>query len=330
MKKMNRIHSWIVLTALLFSGLQVYSQCEILLWEEEFNGDQIDRSRWNVLNDNSGGGNQELQYYTSRDTNVYVENGKLIIRALEEQYGEREYTSGILNTRGIADWKYGRLEAKIKMPEGQGMWPAFWLLPSQNKFGEWPNSGEIDIVEMVGHEPDKVYGTIHYGPPWGFTNGDFTLTEGKFSDSAFVFSIEWSDDSIHWYVNDILYSSKTATSLNNSELWPIFRERFYLILNLAVGGNWPGSPDQTTQFPQTMEVDYVRVYGDPQDHEIIALDSAYAMATGIRYTFTDIPGASFTWSVPPGAQIVSGQGSNTIEVDWECTEGNVSLSVTNI
>lgn len=305
-------------------------QCEIVLWEDDFDGEEVNRTHWNIEYDNSGGGNAELQYYTPRDTNVYIENGKLIIRALKEEFEGRSYTSGKLTTKGLADWKYGRLEASIKMAEGRGMWPAFWMMPSESKYGGWPNSGEIDIVELIGHDTNTVYGTLHYGPPWNYTNGMYSLEEGYFSDTAHRYSIEWAPDSIKWYVNDERYSIKTKDSLRRPEQWRAFQERFYIILNLAVGGNWPGDPDENTRFPQTMEIDYVRVYGDPSMQEIIAADSAYPMATGVRYSFTAIPGAVFNWAVPSGAVITGGQGTSSILVDWGCTPGEVTLEVTNI
>lgn len=310
------------------SSLQ--GQCEILLWEDNFEGTEVNPLNWDVQLDNSGGGNDELQYYTPRDTNVYIDNGRLVIRALEEDFRGWSYTSGKLITKGRADWRYGRMEASIKMPAGQGMWPAFWMLPSENKYGGWPNSGEIDIVELIGQDTNTVYGTIHYGPPWNYTNGMYSLNEGTFSDTTHVYAIEWSESSINWYVDDVQYASKTADSLRRPEQWKIFQERFYLILNLAVGGNWPGDPDETTVFPQTMEIDYVRVYGDPSIQEIIAGDSAYANADGVTYSFSDIPGASFNWTVPAGAAIVNGQGTNAITVDWGCTPGEIKLDVSNI
>lgn len=316
--------------ALVVSSASLKAQCDILLWEDNFEGSEVNSLKWDLQLDNSGGGNDELQYYTPRDTNVYIDNGRLIIRALEEDFQGWSYTSGKLITKGLADWRYGRMEASIKMPAGQGMWPAFWMLPTENKYGGWPNSGEIDIVELIGQDTSTIYGTIHYGPPWNFTNGMYALPEGTFSDTTHVYAIEWTESSIDWYVDDVLYSSKTADSLRRPEQWKVFQERFYLILNLAVGGNWPGDPDETTVFPQTMEVDYVRVYGDPSIQEIIAVDSAYANAAGVSYSFTDIPGASFNWTVPEGAAIVSGQGTNTIAVDWGCTPGEIRLDVSNI
>lgn len=301
-----------------------------MLWEDNFSADSLNSKYWNALSDNSGGGNDELQFYTPRDTNVYIEKGKLILKALKEEYQGFKYTSGKITSLGNADWRYGRFEAKIKLPEGQGIWPAFWMLPTVNKYGGWPNSGEIDIMELIGQEPSTVYGTLHYGPPWNYSNGEYKLEEGKFSDTAHVFAFEWTADTMQWFVDDELYSVKTKDDLSRPEQWDIFHERFYMILNLAVGGNWPGDPDETTSFPQTMEIDYVRVYGDPGLQEIIAIDSAYARSTAVQYSFIDIPGAEFHWSVPEGAEIISGQGSSKISVNWGCTGGDISLNLSSI
>ncbi|MCF8226452.1 MAG: family 16 glycosylhydrolase [Bacteroidales bacterium] len=317
----------VILTA---SATWVSGQQNILLWEDDFDNEGINTSNWNAETDNSGGGNDELQYYTPRDTNVYINNGKLIIKAMEEAYEGLSYTSGKLTTKGHADWRFGRIESSIKMPAGQGIWPAFWMLPTENKYGGWPNSGEIDIVEMVGHDTNTVYGTLHYGPPWNFTNGLYDLENGYFSDDFHEFAIEWHADAMKWFVDDELYSFKTADSLSSPEQWEIFHERFYVILNLAVGGNWPGDPDETTIFPQTMEIDYVRVYGDPGQQEIIAIDSAYSKAESVTYSFTNIPGATFQWTVPEGATIVEGQGTNSVEVNWGCLPGEIILNVSNI
>lgn len=322
--------TWLLSLVLIVFSNSLKAQCDVLLWEDNFDGAEVDPLKWEVQLDNSGGGNDELQYYTPRDTNVFVDNGRLVIRALEEDYRGWAYTSGKLITKGLADWRYGRMEASIKMPAGKGMWPAFWMMPTESIYGGWPNSGEIDIVELIGDDTSTVYGTIHYGPPWNYTNGLYTLDEGTFVDTTHVYAIEWTESSINWYVDDILYSTKTADSLRRPEQWKVFQERFYLILNLAVGGNWPGDPDETTVFPQTMEVDYVRVYGDPSVQEIIAVDSAYANAAGVNYSFTDIPGATFNWTVPEGATIVSGQGTHSIVVNWGCTPGEIKLDVSNI
>ena len=318
--------TYLVFLALLFLPGRLTAQCESLIWADEFDGTEINQAKWTINVDDYGGGNNELQYYTDRPENIKVEDGKLVITALKEDYLTREYTSAKINSKYKGDWRYGRIEASIRLPEGQGMWPAFWMLPTEQVYGGWPNSGEIDIMELVGHEPSTVYGTLHYGPPWEYTNGSYTLPSGKFSDDFHVFSIEWTPDSISWFVDNQLYSTKDAGSVTH---WLPFQEKFYVILNLAVGGNWPGSPDETTVFPQTMEVEYVRVYGDMSDQGIAALDKAYPLAGAVRYSFSDIPGAAFDWTEPEGTSILSGQNTNQISVTWGCDTGTISLEVTD-
>lgn len=238
-----------------------------LVWSDEFDGDQLDTNKWSYqLGTGSqfgltGWGNNELQYYTDREENVYVEDGMLHIVAKEEFYQNRYYTSARIRTINKADWKYGRFEIRAKMPEGQGIWPAVWMLPTEEVYGGWPKSGEIDIMELVGHRPSTVHGTVHYGPDWPnnrYKGSSFSLDGEKFSDDFNIFSIEWVEDEIKWFVNDNLFHTITPSSLSPQN-YP-FNEQFHLILNLAVGGNWPGDPDNTTEFPQSMIIDYIKVY----------------------------------------------------------------------
>lgn len=239
-----------------------------LVWYDEFDGDELDTDKWSYQLGTGtefglvGWGNNELQYYTSREDNIFVSDGILHIVAKEEHYNDMEYTSARIRTFDKGDWRFGRIEIKAKLPEGQGIWPAFWMLPTDEVFGGWPKSGEIDIMELVGHEPDVVHGTVHYGPDWPenrWQGNSYTLSGGeKFSDDFNVFSIEWVRDEITWFVNGEEYFTITPQSLHPHP-YP-FNHRFHMLINLAVGGNWPGSPDNTTEFPQTMYVDYVRVY----------------------------------------------------------------------
>jgi beta-glucanase (GH16 family) len=237
-----------------------------LVWNDEFNSGPIDLSKWEYEVNGKGGGNNELQYYTDRQENSYIEDGKLVIQALSETYtgpdGERDYTSARLRTRNKGDWKYGRFEIRAQLPSGQGLWPAIWMLPTDWVYGGWPASGEIDIMELLGHEPWKVYGTIHYGGPGDhqYTGVQYNLTAGLFSNSFHEFTIEWDADEIRWYVDDILYGTKNEWYSTGQTYPAPFDQRFHLLLNVAVGGNWPGSPDQSTLFPQRMTVDYVRVF----------------------------------------------------------------------
>lgn len=156
---------------------------------------------------------------------------------------------------------YGRFEIRAKLPKGQGIWPAIWMLPTDEIFGGWPKSGEIDIMELVGHEPETIHGTVHFGPEWPnnrHIGRAYTLEEGIFDDDFHLFSIEWQPNQIDWFVDGNHFYSVSPTELQPDNYF--FNARFHLLINLAVGGNWPGNPDETTEFPQTMKLDYVRVY----------------------------------------------------------------------
>ncbi len=238
-----------------------------LVWNDEFNGQNLDLTKWNYEVNGQGGGNDELQYYTAREENSYVKNGNLHIIAQKETYtgpdGTRQYTSARIRTLNKGDWKYGRFDIRAKLPEGQGLWPAIWMLPSEWKYGGWAASGEIDIMEILGQQPAKVFGTIHYGgtyPNNQHSGGNYTLPAGTFADSFHVFRLDWEPEEIRWYVDDHLYVTKTQWYSEGGEYPAPFDQKFHLLLNVAVGGNWPGDPDSTTVFPQTMQVDYVRVY----------------------------------------------------------------------
>lgn len=234
-----------------------------LVWQDEFNGTALDQSAWSFENGDGcpnicGWGNNELEYY--RPENLSFQDGKLIIEAKPEAFGGKNYTSSKILTRGKKVFKYGRIDIRAQLPKGKGIWPAFWLLPQNNVYGGWPRSGEIDLMELVGHEPNKVHGTLHYGPGPGSTqfNRNFTLPTGTFNDAFHVFSIEWKEDQIKWLIDGTAFA--TATKANFGTVNYPFNEEFFLIFNLAVGGNWPGNPDATTTFPQFLIVDYIRVY----------------------------------------------------------------------
>ncbi len=238
-----------------------------LVWSDEFDGSELDTDKWSYQLGTgaqfglTGWGNNELQFYTDREDNVHVEDGMLHIVAKPESFRNMNYTSGRIRTINKGDWKFGKFEFRAKMPEGQGIWPAIWMLPTDEVYGGWPKSGEIDIMELLGHEPSTIHGTVHFGPDWPNNQQRtrrFTLDEGKFSDDFHIFEIEWLEDEINWFVNGDKYYTITPETLGNQN-YP-FNEEFHLILNVAVGGNWPGNPDSTTEFPQSMIVDYVRVY----------------------------------------------------------------------
>jgi beta-glucanase (GH16 family) len=236
-----------------------------LVWADEFNGTGIDQSKWSFEVNGNGGGNNELQYYTARPENARVENGHLVIEARKEAYAGKQYTSARLNSRLKGDWLYGRFEARIKLPRGQGIWPAFWMLPTDNKYGSWAASGEIDILEAINTHAaggNTIYGSIHYGNTVP-NNQHITVayTPGtSIADNYHTYAVEWEPRQIRWYVDNVLYSTQTQWSSGGGAYPAPFDQRFHALLNLAVGGNWPGSPNSTTAFPQQMLVDYVRVY----------------------------------------------------------------------
>lgn len=232
----------------------------MLVWSDEFNGTTLDESSWTRETGGGGWGNNELQFYTDRTVNSYLENGVLVIKAMQENYGGRNYTSARLKTQGKRFFKYGKIEARMRLPYGQGIWPAFWTLGESISSVGWPACGEIDIMEMLGHENFKSYGTTHWdnNGQHSYQGGSYSLSSGTFSDSYHLFSIIWDEQSIRWYVDNNLFYTISITSPFMSEL----RQNHFIILNVAVGGNWPGYPDPTTVFPQYMYVDYVRVYRD--------------------------------------------------------------------
>ncbi len=241
-----------------------------LVWSDEFNGPDGSRPnppKWKFEVGGNGWGNHELQYYTNRPENSFIRGGNLVIQALKENFTgpdhvTREYTSARMTTQGLFEQAYGRFEARIKIPRGQGLWPAFWLLGNDiGKIG-WPGCGEIDIMENIGKEPSVVHGSLH-GP--GYSGDRDYTSEYKvpggphFFDDFHVFAIEWEPKAVRFFVDQELYATFTPARLPAGMKW-VFDHPFFIILNVAVGGDWPGPPDSTTVFPQTMLVDYVRVY----------------------------------------------------------------------
>lgn len=244
-----------------------------LIWEETFKLPEIDTGKWNFVEGGWGFGNEESQYYTARKENARVENGMLILEARQEAYEKMGYTSAKLTTKGKAAWTYGRFSIRAKLPEGQGIWPAIWMMPEDmERYTGWPACGEIDIMEQIGHQPGTVYGTLHYGLPHTYTGENYTLPgNAKFSDDFHVFTLDWEPGEFRWYVDGVLYArqnkwfSKPGKTGENVPRYAPFDREFYLQLNLAVGGKWPGYPDETTTFPQQMMIDYIKVYQKQDD-----------------------------------------------------------------
>jgi beta-glucanase (GH16 family) len=245
----------------------------VMIWSDEFtgpNGSAVDSTKWVFDVGGDSWGNRELEYYTNRLQNVHLENGNLVIEARTEKYKgadgvTRDYTSARIKTQGKFSQTYGRFEARLKIPYGQGLWPAFWMLGDDIDRIGWPACGEIDIMENIGKEPSVNHGSIH-GP--GYT-GDvgiethYTLpARRRLADDFHTYGVEWEPNEIRFYVDDDFYATQTRANLRPGQRW-VFDHPFFLLLNVAVGGDWPGSPDASTKFPQTMLVDYVRVYGRP-------------------------------------------------------------------
>jgi hypothetical protein len=235
---------------------------KILIWNDEFSGAIVDETKWTFEIGtgcpNCGWGNNELEYYRKENTSIV--EGNLIIEAKAESFGAMAYTSSRLITKGKLDFKYGRVDVRAALPKGQGLWPAIWMLGSNISTVGWPACGEIDIMEMVGGEgrDNRIYGTAHWDNAGSYANygGNYALSSGIFNNEFHVFSITWDANYIRWFMDDIQYHEILITPTGLSE----FHETYFMILNVAVGGNWPGSPDGTTKFPQRMIVDYVRVF----------------------------------------------------------------------
>ncbi len=241
-----------------------------LVWSDEFNGangSPVDSSKWVSETGGGGWGNNELEYYTNRIDNASQQNGSLAIKVRPEKYTgadgvTRGYTSARLKTLGKFTQAYGRFEARIKIPFSQGLWPAFWMLGNDIDKPGWPDCGEIDIMENIGKEPALVHGTIHgpgysgehgIGAPYGLPGGQ------RFADDFHIYAVEWEPQAIRFYVDEHLYATRTPAELPKGAKW-VYDHPFFLLLNVAVGGDWPGNPDSSTIFPQSMLVDYVRVY----------------------------------------------------------------------
>jgi beta-glucanase (GH16 family) len=239
-----------------------------LSWSDEFDaGSRPDESRWVYDLGGGGWGNQELQTYTSRADNAVLRDGALVITVRAERFTgadgiARDYTSARLKTKDRFAQTYGRFEARIQVPRGQGMWPAFWMLGVDIDAAGWPQCGEIDIMENIGREPTTIHGTLH-GPGYSGGSGPSGASQSPdgrpFSDAFHVFAVEWEPAEIRWYLDGRQYFSRKSSDLPAGARW-VFDHDFFLLLNVAVGGSWPGNPDSTTTFPQEMKVDYVRAY----------------------------------------------------------------------
>ncbi len=277
---------------LIFSSGQVHAQCTFpcyLVWQDEFNGMTIDETKWDFQEGTgaeyglNGWGNNELQFYLRE--NASVQNGNLIITAKYNQYSN-SYTSSRIRTKNKADWTYGRFEMRAKLPSGQGLWPAFWMLPTNSPYGGWAASGEIDIMESKGSDPSNIYGTIHFGEQWPlnqFSGGSFR-TNNSATDNFYTYAVEWEPTEFRWYIkddygNEVHYETIDWWYSSNGTYPAPFDSDFHLLLNLAVGGHFDGNPQNNDIFPSEFVIDYVRVYQNqttgppnPTDDNLVILD----------------------------------------------------------
>ncbi|MCA9304790.1 MAG: family 16 glycosylhydrolase [Phycisphaerales bacterium] len=262
-----------LLTLPILMGCSVHAHAQwSLVWEDEFEGNSLDTSFWSYQIGNgeayglpSGWGNNELQYYTNLSGNLSVSNGTLKITAREQSLGGLPYTSARIRTKDLRDFTYGRFEGRMKIPSTSGVWPAFWLLPTDSPYGGWASSGEIDIMESV-NQADRIYGTIHHGAPWpnNQQNGNTVQDGTDFSQDFHTYALEWEPDTLRWYIDGNLFHTVTSNNWYSSVApgnnRAPFDVPFHILLNVAVGGNFPGNPNGSASYPQTLEVDYIRVY----------------------------------------------------------------------
>ena len=319
----------LILSALIGSPLPAQAAWQ-LVWSDEFtqaDGTPPDPAKWGYdIGTGSGGwGNNELEYYTSRTNNARIVGGQLVIEARQESYAGSSYTSARLLTKDKWSWTYGRIEARIKIPRGQGIWPAFWMLGANIGSVGWPTCGEIDILENIGREPAIVHGTVH-GPGYSGGSGiggSYSLTNNAaFADDFHLYAVEWTTNQIKWFVDSQQYFAVTPASLPGGTTW-VFTQPQFLLLNVAVGGTWPGSPDGTTVFPQRMTVDYVRVYGylpappnAPTGLSVIAgnakaylsWDASASGATGYKVKRAAASGGPYSLVASPATNIYTDAG----------------------
>ena len=242
-----------------------------LLWNDEFDGDAMDESIWSYDPNEPGWTNNELQEYTESTDNVFVRDGKMVLKAIKtNKDGADYYTSGKIKTQNKKDFMYGKVVVSAKVPVGQGLWPAIWMMPTDESFyGQWPKCGEIDIMEVLGNQVDTAYSTFHYGEPHAEQQGKKVLTGTDFASDFHEYSLEWEPGEMRFYIDgdEVLVGNNWFTAVAGEDEKPYpapFNQTFFIQMNLAVGGNWPGNPDETTDFDNAeFLIDYVRVYQKP-------------------------------------------------------------------
>jgi len=301
------------------------AQTRKLVWSDDFAGTLIDRSKWKF---GSGTTNDNVHYYTDRAENAKIVDGKLQIISLKESYKGLSYTSALLETSTSMNWKYGRVEARIKLPATRGFVPAFWMLPADNLYGFWPMSGEMDIMEYPTTQGKTIYGTVHtnaYNLFYGATPPGGTVQISDAESAFHLYAIEWTPNQVDFYVDNLKYFT-FYNDHKGFKTWP-FSQPFYVILNLAVGGSWVGSPDATTIFPAIMEIDYVRVYQYENDMAVTGPDFLPYNSQSVPYSYPVVGGASYSWTFPGNATILSGQNTSAVIANWNIFGGKITTQV---
>ncbi|MDA6070139.1 family 16 glycosylhydrolase [Flavobacterium sp. AC] len=332
-----------VLVVALSPLLKVHSQCSTLIWSDEFNGTTVDATKWQSISGNGcpslcGFGNAEAQRYDPTQATIVKEgtNSYLNIEAKyapNASFPSQPYSSAKLTTEGKYALKYGRIEARMKLSNGMGAWPAFWMLPAGTS--NWPFTGEIDIMEAKHRNPKSVDGTIHYDAGGYHYTGRSYSSPTDLSGEFHVYAVEWGPNIIKWFIDGNLFHTATPQTTVNGG-WPFNDQQFYIILNLAVGSggtpytsvNGAGVEPIPADFPAKLQVDYVRVYSGSFTYGVLGNAKVYQNQTGKTYSINTIAGATYNWTVPAGATITSGQGTNTITVNWGTTGGDVSVATT--
>ena len=287
---------FLLLSLSVVLSLGLSAQSWSLSWSDEFNGTSIDGSKWGydigtgAAQGLWGWGNGELQYYTDDLDNARVENGDLIITAIEEDYAGSNYTSARMVTRNKFSQTYGKFEARIDLPTGQGIWPAFWML---REYNPWP--GEIDIMELVGHLPGSCHGTAHWGEVGNVQSAGGSIYAADWTTSYHTYTVEWWPDHLRWSVDGQVYFELDRTQVTPAHPW-LFAENYHMLLNVAVGGGWPGSPDASTVFPQEMKVDWVRVYDHVPDLQPVTFRVDMAQAGLVPDDQVYVTGSFDDWS----------------------------------
>lgn len=333
----------ILLVLALFPLLKIHSQCNTLIWSDEFNGTTVDATKWQSISGNGcpslcGFGNAEAQRYDPNQATIVKEgtNSYLNIQAKYEPnaaFPSQPYSSAKLTTEGKYAIKYGRIEARMKLSNGMGAWPAFWMLPAGTS--NWPFTGEIDIMEAKHRNPKSVDGTLHYDAGGYHYTGRSYSSPTDLSSEFHVYAVEWGPNIIKWFIDGTLFHTATPQTTVNGG-WPFNDQQFYIILNLAVGSggtpytsvNGAGVEPIPADFPAKLQVDYVRVYSGSFTYGVLGDAKVYHNETGKTYSINSIAGATYNWTVPAGASITSGQGTNTIIVNWGTTGGDVSVATT--